>query len=58
MAVKEVFPGLFERTDTPRDVQITRKFAEDIKRNTGSGALGRIVEEAMRHQAQQKAKQK
>ena len=58
MTVKEVFPGLFERTDTPRDVQVTRKFAEDIKRTTGSGALGRIVEETIRRQEQQKTKQK
>jgi hypothetical protein len=58
MRVREVFPGLFERTDTPRDVQVTRKFAEDIKRTTGSGSLGRIIEETIRRQEQQKTRQK
>lgn len=50
MAVKEVRPGLYERTDTPRDAKITREFVESVRKHSGSIILQEIMEDAVREQ--------
>lgn len=48
MAFKKVRPGLYERTGTPRQVKITREFAETVRRDAQSTLLREIVEDAAR----------
>jgi hypothetical protein len=50
MTVKRVRPGLYERTDTPKRVTITREFAEAVRKHSGSRVLGEIMEDAIRDQ--------
>lgn len=49
MVLKEVRPGLYERTDTPKDVKVTREFAEKVlgSGNGHSAELRVILERAI-----------
>jgi hypothetical protein len=48
MVLKEVRPGLYVRTNTPRHVRITPEFAENVRREGRSDMLDEIVEQATR----------
>ena len=48
MVLKEVRPGLYVRTNTPRHVRITPEFAERVRREGRSDVLNEIVEQATR----------
>ena len=48
MALKMVRPGLYERTDAPRNVKISPQFAEMIRQCGHSALLTEIVEQAER----------
>jgi hypothetical protein len=50
MAVREVLPGLYERTESTKDVKLTREFVEAVRRYSGSAVLGKIMEDAIRKQ--------
>jgi hypothetical protein len=50
MALRQVRPGLYVRTDSPRYVKITREFADAINANSQSTMLAEIVTEALRAQ--------
>jgi hypothetical protein len=48
MALKKIRPGLYERTDTPKQVRITRKFADAVREEGKSTLLEQLVEQAVR----------
>jgi hypothetical protein len=50
MTIRKVRPGLYERTDTPKQVTITREFADAVRKYSGSLVLGEILEDAIREQ--------
>lgn len=50
MTVREVRPGLYVRTNTPKRVQITREFVDAVRKHSGSRVLGEIMEDAIREQ--------
>jgi hypothetical protein len=43
MKFRKVAPGLYERTDTPRHVEITKKFADAVRRESHSSLLKQII---------------
>jgi hypothetical protein len=43
MKFKKVGPGLYERTDTPKRVEISEKFADAVRREGKSSLLERII---------------
>lgn len=48
MVFKKVRPGLYQRTGTPKQVKITPKFAEAIRRDGNSTFLATLVDQAAR----------
>lgn len=45
MQFKKVGPGLYERTDTPKRVEISKKFADAVRREGHSSLLERIIDQ-------------
>ena len=58
MTLREVRRGLYERTDTPKVVKISREFAEAVKRNSKSRVLGEFMDQALREQERRETKSK
>lgn len=58
VTVKEVRPGLYERTDTPKRVQITKEFVDAVRTHSGSSVLGEIMEDAIREQESRATREK
>ena len=54
MTLKEIAPGLYERTDTRKRVKITREFQEAVSKNSGSPVLDEVLEATVREQERQK----
>ena len=48
MKYKKVGPGLYERTDTPKRVEISKQFAETVRREGHSSLLKRLIEQSPR----------
>jgi hypothetical protein len=48
--LREVRPGLYERPDTPREVTVTREFADAVRKHSGSSVLGEILDDVIREQ--------
>lgn len=50
MRVERIRPGLYVRTDTPRNVRITPEFAEAIGRYSESAAVIAFIDQVVRAQ--------
>jgi hypothetical protein len=52
MALRKIRPGLYERTDTPKQVRITKKFADAVRQEGKSTLLEQIIDQAVREDAE------